>query len=513
MVERLPRRAQKISNAYSPEFKSGLIFPDMLPIHVPSGVGSTEYYLEHHVPKTDREAFAVLIRLAVPVAEMHAIIEQRGGFYPRGWEKPAIVAAARRDPAILDPYTLVDEIGGRLVPTAFHRHPLFRRQVSECSDILRIAARFSQHDGQKWYLRSIADLLVEGKFDEIVRAWVELPDDMPLRVQIGCFESYGDKVFGRKRAPQLILGVPDRDLSKRYLGYLNFVRQTLGYSAEELQRIRLDAILDYCTAGGMARWLFNYEVLPNSEAEVGAFGARIIALHNSHREYLQEVILPAITKHIHPEALKRRISTREYVNVRSLLVMGEEFGHLTFRLPDARARLSGAYDFVNEAVARLVILADLSQLYTHQRIKEKTFQAALVSQIASTWGDYDEHVFDSPDVLADPLQLTAHQLQSLIIYSRLVRHRGIELDEDRKLVAINSAEAAQSLLAAFNDYLAVYRASTESDARVSLLNDARYILSAPRDPDPRIEQLEGSNSGEFHLDRTSNQHLVPAPSV
>lgn len=467
----MPLRANEIVSAYLLGSEGGF-FAEVLPIYKPTSVGSAEYFRRQRVPAGEHETFRQLVQLAVPVAEMHRALEtRRGGFYPDNWTKERIEEAARRNPSIFDPYTIVEDVGGRLVSARFHKHPLFYRQIGECSDILERAALLSRHPGLVEYLKKAALFLKMGRFDDLTRAFVEMDPKIPIRVQIGFFESYEDKQFARKRAPHLVLGVPDARLAARYWHALEFVRRTIPYSPEDIKEVRLDPLRVYCVAGGMARWLFNCEVLPNSPEEVKEYGARILAFHDMHGDYLKGEIFPTISRHVQQGAFNYPFNPALYTDVRSLLLIGEEFGHLTFRLPDARDRLAGMYDTINEVVARVLILAGLAERHLNDNIKGSAFEAAVVGQFAATWSDLDSHTLDPVKNKDALLKLSAHVLRDLVIYSRAVRDGGIILDEKGQVIQIVLERVARSFIDTREQYLRVYQNDQEERAKEQVLRD------------------------------------------
>ncbi len=125
-----------------------------------------------------------------------------GGFYPRDVTKAEVEAAAKKEPAILDPYTMVVRRDGKL--TALPYHEYFKEQTTRIVDALRAAAAHAENRSLRTYLLSKAEDFLQDNYFNSDCDWIDL-DDPLLDVVIGPYEVYEDELMGTKAAHEAVI--------------------------------------------------------------------------------------------------------------------------------------------------------------------------------------------------------------------------------------------------------------------------------------------------------------------
>ena len=125
-----------------------------------------------------------------------------GGFYPRDATVEEVESAAKSDPAITSPYTMVvrDEKGLRALPY----HEYFREQTSRMTAVLRNAAQWAENRSLRTYLLSKSEDLEKDDYFQSDCDWIDL-DDPLLDLVIGPYEVYEDELMGLKAAHEAVI--------------------------------------------------------------------------------------------------------------------------------------------------------------------------------------------------------------------------------------------------------------------------------------------------------------------
>ena len=117
----------------------------------------------------EKVLFDKLIRAAESIAPLY--LKQKNpkypgaNFYPHKVSREEIKKAAKKNPAVLDPYTFVEQDKfGELVAVPFHIK--FHRELTKISNLLKEAANLSPDRNLKLYLQSRAEALLTDNYDE-----------------------------------------------------------------------------------------------------------------------------------------------------------------------------------------------------------------------------------------------------------------------------------------------------------------------------------------------------------
>lgn len=125
-----------------------------------------------------------------------------GGFYPTDVTKEEFEAAAKENPALLDPYTMVIRKNGKLQAVPFHEY--FKAQTDRIVTALRNAAGYAENRSLRTYLLSKAEDFQNDNYFQSDCDWIDL-DDPLLDVVIGPYEVYEDELMGLKAAHEAVI--------------------------------------------------------------------------------------------------------------------------------------------------------------------------------------------------------------------------------------------------------------------------------------------------------------------
>jgi len=130
-------------------------------------------------------------------------------FYPHNVKKEEIEKAAKNDPLILNPYTLVEKNKkGKLISVPYHIR--FKKELKPIAKIIKEAAKLSEEKEFVRYLNSRADSLLDGNYDKSDILLLKGPD-FKIGFIIGPIEWYLDKLFAKKYAYQAWVGILDKE--------------------------------------------------------------------------------------------------------------------------------------------------------------------------------------------------------------------------------------------------------------------------------------------------------------
>jgi hypothetical protein len=229
-------------------------------------------------------------------------------FYPAGVTREDILAAADRDPEILDPYTLVrrdttDDLA------AIPYHVAFQDQHERAAELLREAAALATYENLQHYLELRAEALLTDDYRASDLAWLDLQDNT-LDVIIGPIETYEDQLFGAKTGHEAYILVKDREWSARLARYADLLpglqrglpvpeqyRAESPGSNADLGAYDIVFYAGHANAGSKTIAVN----LPNDEEVQRERGTRRLQLQNAMRAKFDHILMPIANVLIAPD--------------------------------------------------------------------------------------------------------------------------------------------------------------------------------------------------------------------
>ena len=139
------------------------------------------------------------------------------GFYPADASREELEAAAEKDPAILDLYTVVRRNDDGSLSTVPYSEA-YAEAYALASQKLKEAAALAEDPGLKRYLELRSEALLSNEYLDSDLAWMDMKDNR-LDVVIGPIETYEDRMFGAKAASEAYVLVKDKAWSERLAKY------------------------------------------------------------------------------------------------------------------------------------------------------------------------------------------------------------------------------------------------------------------------------------------------------
>src|SRR3989344_2437046 len=188
-------------------------------------------------------------------------------FYPRDATKSEIEIAARENPDILSPYTMVERgKNGKLVAIPYHIK--FKKDLEKVAKLILEAAKITDNKDFAKRLKVQADALLDGNYTASDIYWLSLK---PYKINfvIGPIERYDDKLFFTKCSYQSWVGIMNEKYTTDAVRFKNFVvssRRKVLAASEKVDfldkiQIRVDDTLIF--SGLIARFMFTSANLPN----------------------------------------------------------------------------------------------------------------------------------------------------------------------------------------------------------------------------------------------------------
>jgi len=301
-------------------------------------------------------------------------------FYPHNATKEEIEKAAQENPAILNPYTVVERKDGKLSPVPFHQK--YRRQLLPISKLLKEAAELSENRDFAKRLVMQANALLDGDYEASDIYWLTMKPYKFL-VIMAPQERYEDRLFFIKSCYSAVVGIMDKERTQ-YANQLKELilspqRKTLfpAERAEFLNKMQLRVDQVALMAGLDARCLFTAADFPNDPNLMEKHGAQIIIFGNTLDRLFENELYPIF----------RQVFAKEYQDQYNEQILKEasfhylllhEIGHTLLRYKDAEMRLKEFFPIIDELAAYLLGIKIFGGLLLKDAITQKQLEALMI---------------------------------------------------------------------------------------------------------------------------------------
>jgi hypothetical protein len=243
------------------------------------------------------------------------------GFYPADLTKEQFDAYLAAHPseaaALTDPYTVVKRQGDKLVAVPYSVE--YKEWLEPAAKLMEQAAARTSNASLKKFLTLRAKAFRTDDYFESEMAWMDL-EGTPIEFVIGPYETYTDKLYGRKTAFEAYVTLRNPDESKAldiYKGHLRAMEANLPVPEAQKNFKRgfesPISVVDQIQGGGDSMHgnpsiAFN---LPNDEKVREAKGAKKVILRNVLGAKYERVLAPMAELILVPE--QARNVTRKYM--------------------------------------------------------------------------------------------------------------------------------------------------------------------------------------------------------
>lgn len=313
-----------------------------------------------------------------------------GNFYPHDATAKEITKAAKENPEIFSPYTIVERDENRKLITIPY-HIKFKSQLEKIGALLKEAAKLSDNIEFARRLTLQADALIEGSYEVSDIYWITMTP-YKIDIAIGPIDKLDDRLMFRKTSYEAWVGILNEEKTEKtkiiQQAIYDIRRKIIPTSQKanflDKTKLRVDRTLIF--SGLYARGMFTSTSLPIDPQLMERYGIEItffdtsldIKFNNQHLVIFEKVFEKEFQKD-YPKELLREGSFRN--------VLLHEIGHSLLRFKDAEDRLRELFPIIDELAATIYGIKTCGLLVLKGIMSEKELEAIMIMFIcrAFTW--------------------------------------------------------------------------------------------------------------------------------
>lgn len=303
-------------------------------------------------------------------------------FYPRDAAKEEILQAAKANPAILDPYTVVErDKSGQLMAVPYSQK--YTTELKKMASLLNEAAEATKDKSLAQYLRARADAFLSDGYDESEGAWLGLEGNQ-IDILIGPIESrYIDKLLAIKCAFQANLRVTSREKGFDPADYIEVLKNMHGQrvaaggdaKAETRAIVRVDDVI--ALSGWHARLIPSASNYPNDPDQAAKYGSKILVYTTTLKDKANQQIYP-IFKTLFADDFTKAYTSDLFMDNAVRAAMLHEAAELVAKFPGDTERLQDSYAPVVELYASVAGIKSAGFHVLKGVITQKDFESMLL---------------------------------------------------------------------------------------------------------------------------------------
>ena len=334
-----------------------------------------------------RQVLKLLIeagKLIAPIyLEQEKQLEKDGNFYPKGVSKKEVAEAAKKNPQILSPYTVVEKVNGKLIAIPYHIK--YADLLKPIADKLNQASDITENKDFAKFLKLKAKALLDGTYEDPVAFWFKMKPYI-LDITIGPFEHHDDRLFFAKAPYQCWVGVINLGKTKKLNYYKDIVlsvRRKAIFPDERFENYKEvrakidDAVL---LSGHIARTKFVGINMPMNFDWVEKYGSEVTLFNQINNLRMKEQILPMFNKIFVP-AFKKGFSEEDLKIGSISYVALHEFAHNDLYYKNSAKNLQDLFPPIYELAATVLGLRMAGSLLLKDVIISKQLESMIVAFI------------------------------------------------------------------------------------------------------------------------------------
>lgn len=312
-----------------------------------------------YLPKSERDTLKVLEKLGEVVHRVwEKQVDSKTGsttFYPEDLSREELMVAAKKNPKLLSPYTVVKRDKNRKLVAVNFRNE-YSKEHDRMVELLTLAAKTTKEKRLSAYLSRTATYINKGDFDSVMKLFLTVPNTS-IDILVGPIESYNDSFMGVKKSYQYSLRVLRTQETQEVvemtkivekLGILKPSKSVAAKLKSDKIKVRVDDVLMF--AGRQAGSMPSSTNLPNQPEWVAKYGTKIVVYHNALlkkfdtqlKQYLKNV------KKFDPKRTKDAMSQANY-----RLIVLHEIAEGVVKYKGMENRLGEYIDVIRELNADL----------------------------------------------------------------------------------------------------------------------------------------------------------------
>lgn len=333
--------------------------------------------------KNERQVLDLLVEAGKLIAPLYLEQENQAGKVSR----TEMEKAAKKDPAVRSPYTVVEKVAGKIVVTPYHvKYAKFLKPIA---DKLEEAAKITENKEFGRFLRLQAKALMDGTYDEATIAWLKTKRYI-LDISIGPINHFDDQLFSAKAAYQCWVGVINSEETKEFEYYkeitLSTRRKILIPGAridnQNQIRVKMDHVILF--SGLMARTQFVGVNLPMNLKIVEAYGSESTFFKEVNDLRLIEQIIPTFNK-VFSREFSRGFSSEDLRRGSINYVVLHEIAHNYLYYKNAFKNLQDLLPCIYELSATVLGIRLAGSLLLKDIISTKQLESMIITFICRSF--------------------------------------------------------------------------------------------------------------------------------
>ncbi len=363
--------------------------------------------------KEDKSLLRILEGVAKDTSLIYAL-QLREGFYPKGVTKSQLEKAAKFDPEILSPFTIVIKKNGQLEAIPYHQH--YIKYLKPIAKKIEKAAAKTTNESFKTYLLARAKSLTSGNLEEAYKLWVNVKHSK-IDFNIAPFETHLDKLFNVKRAFQAYVGVinePETKLAEEYKETL-YSSAKLSFSkfhSTEIAKRGVSVFVEFtkAIAGYPADVLSSGEHFPQDLGLALKYGARTVIYTSQFKLKFEKLYYP-IFKMIFEKRFASKYSKELLLEATAFCILLYELGKQLHKFEDARERLQDLYSPIDEANGFASGIEHSKHLVVKGLLSQEQLEAIIIIHIVwmiTDWLLYKDNIAKEAHIIGNSILLNSY---------------------------------------------------------------------------------------------------------
>lgn len=334
--------------------------------------------------KSESKVLKLLVEAGKLIAPIYLEQEQQAQI---PLDKKEIENAARKNPELSSPYTVVEKIAGKLVATPYHIK--YAKFLIPIAKKLEEVAKISENKEFGQALRVQAKALLEGSYEKAIATWLKL-DPYILDISIGPVDHFDDQLFFGKASYQAWVGTLDIEGTKRLNRYkaitLSARRKALIAKErfDNLDKIKAKTIDVVLFSGFMAKAKFVGVNLPMDINIVKKYGSEITIFNQPNDLRLKEQIIP-IFEELFSASFREGFSLEDLRRADLRYIALHELAHSYLYYKNAAENLQDLFVCIYELAATVLGFRMAGPLLLEDVITNKQLESMIVAYMCRSF--------------------------------------------------------------------------------------------------------------------------------
>ena len=301
----------------------------------------------------EKKILPILAKAVKKIDEIFLLQENENykgaNLYPHDAERSEIEDAAKDDPKILSPFTVVErDTDEKLITIDYHLK--YGKQLIPAAQLLKDAVKICQNRSLKNYLEVLSKSLLDGTYQKADIAWLAVKGTN-ISLNIGPYERYLDKLFFIKRAYQANIGIIDDEQTQKAKLIRDILATTFGQRPHMVispSAVDMQVIHCIVVSGFLGRAVFREQHLPCDTETTERYGSRILG-YVSMIDYKFEKLIYPIFRTIFEKKFQAGYSKDLLRQGNYYFVLLTAIARQLHRYRGSRTRLKNLFPILDEA--------------------------------------------------------------------------------------------------------------------------------------------------------------------